>query len=297
MYSFKFKEAETAIKEYQRRHPKSKAAAKALNGDCAAMMELYEKLCGPIDQVVEKGPSDDAVMIIFEAVNRKYTPAMVKLAQVEMCDDIDYWPEAIMMLMDACKLGSQEAMMQLQNNWDNCVKDIDAHYRKGKRMSKYDEFMLAFYYYYGIGTSKDVALAQRLFQSSAKRGCEEAKKMLQDIRPEAIASLNDDVKVCNRNTTMVVRVVSMYPYTCTDADYYEGEKIRFAPDTISASYRILENANQDDALNGREGNLSLSFEYQLHDGQLCAIVDGEFVPCEDDIEFECFLRKRDGEEV
>ena len=28
-----------------------------------------------------------------------------------------------------------------------------------------------------------------------------------------------------------------------------------------------------------------------------SIVDGEFVPCEDDIEFEYYLRKRDGEEV
>ena len=36
-------------------------------------------------------------------------------------------------------------------------------------------------------------------------------------------------------------------------------------------------------------------DYRLHDGQLCAIVDGEFVPCEDDYKFECYLRKRDGE--
>ena len=40
-----------------------------------------------------------------------------------------------------------------------------------------------------------------------------------------------------------------------------------------------------------------SGDYQLHDGQLCAIVDGEFVPCEDDDEFECYLRRRDGEGV
>ena len=38
-----------------------------------------------------------------------------------------------------------------------------------------------------------------------------------------------------------------------------------------------------------------SGDYQLHDGQLCAIVDGELVPCENDVEFECYLRRRDGE--
>ena len=37
-----------------------------------------------------------------------------------------------------------------------------------------------------------------------------------------------------------------------------------------------------------------SGDYQLLDGQLCAIVDGEFVPCEDDYKFECFLRRREG---
>ena len=34
-------------------------------------------------------------------------------------------------------------------------------------------------------------------------------------------------------------------------------------------------------------------DYELHDGQLCAIVDGEFVPCEDDCEFEYYLHQRD----
>ena len=38
-----------------------------------------------------------------------------------------------------------------------------------------------------------------------------------------------------------------------------------------------------------------SSDRQLLDRQLCAIVDGEFVPCEDDYEFECYLRRRDGE--
>ncbi len=297
MYTFKLDGAEAAIREYQRRHPNSKVAVKALNGDCAAMMELYEKLCGPIEQVVEEGPADDAAEIILEAVNCKYTPAMVRFAQDTMCLNDRCWTAGIKMLVDAYKLGSQEAMTQLKNDWHNGRKDIEVRYRGGAILSKYEEFELAVYYYYGIGVLKDEELGLRLFCSAAKRGCEEAKKVLQDIRPEAIASLNDDVMVCSRNTTMVVRVVSMYPYTCTDIDYYEGERIRFDPDVISASYRILEDTNQDDALDGREGDLPLSFEYQLHDGQLCAIVDDEFVPCEDDIEFEYYLHRRYGEEA
>ena len=40
-----------------------------------------------------------------------------------------------------------------------------------------------------------------------------------------------------------------------------------------------------------------SGDYQLHDGQLCAIVDGELVPCENEYEIECYLRRRDVEGV
>ena len=38
-------------------------------------------------------------------------------------------------------------------------------------------------------------------------------------------------------------------------------------------------------------------DHQFCDEQLCAIVDGEFVPCKDDYEFERYLRKRGGEEA
>lgn len=183
MYSFKVDGAEAAIREYQRRHPNSKVAAKALDGDCAAMMELYEKLCGPIEQVVEEGPSDDAAIILSEAAFSKYTPAMVALAQVEMCDDIQFWPEGVMLLMEAYKLGSQEAMTQLVNDWHNSVKDIDAQRKVGDRLNEYEEFVLAFYYHYGIEVEKNEALALRLFKSSAKQGCDEADKMLQSIQP------------------------------------------------------------------------------------------------------------------
>lgn len=96
---------------------------------------------------------------------------------------------------------------------------------------------------------------------------------------------------------MVVRISCMYSDDF-DVEYYEeGEQIRIDPNAISANFMILEDEDQDEALDGREGELSKSFVYELHDGQLCAILDGEFVPCEDDIEFEYFLRKRDSEEM
>lgn len=96
---------------------------------------------------------------------------------------------------------------------------------------------------------------------------------------------------------MIVRIGCMYADDWDFNDYEEGERIRIEPNAISANFMILEDEDQDEALDGREGELSKSFVYELHDGQLCAIVDGEFVPCEDDYEFECYLRKRDGEEV
>lgn len=96
---------------------------------------------------------------------------------------------------------------------------------------------------------------------------------------------------------MVVRIGCMYSDDWDFNDYEEGERIRIDPNAISANFMILENEDQDEALDGREGELSKSFVYELHDGQLCAILDGEFVPCEDNIEFEYFLRKSDNEEM
>ena len=96
---------------------------------------------------------------------------------------------------------------------------------------------------------------------------------------------------------MVVRTSCMYSDDFDVEHYEEGERIRVDPNAIFASFMILEDEDQDEALDGREGELSWDFEYELHDGQLCAIVDGEFVPCEDDYGFECDLRRRDGEEV
>ena len=96
---------------------------------------------------------------------------------------------------------------------------------------------------------------------------------------------------------MVVRVESMYDGDMDYNTYEEDELIRVDPAAISNNYMILEDEDQDDALDGREGELVPDFDYKLHDGQLCAIVDDELVPCEDEYEFECYLRKRDGEDV
>ena len=46
MGTFKVKDAEESIRECQRRHPNSKAATKALNGDCTAIMKLCERVYG-----------------------------------------------------------------------------------------------------------------------------------------------------------------------------------------------------------------------------------------------------------
>ena len=96
---------------------------------------------------------------------------------------------------------------------------------------------------------------------------------------------------------MVVRISSMYSGDFDVTDYEEGEQIRVDKNAYVVNFTILAVPDDDEALDGREGELYPDFEYELHNGQLCAIVDGEFVPCENDYEFECYLRKRDGEEV
>jgi len=96
---------------------------------------------------------------------------------------------------------------------------------------------------------------------------------------------------------MVVRIGCEYSGDWDFNTYEEGERIEIGQDAISANFMILADEDQDEALDGREGELSKSFDYELHDGQLCAIVDGKFVPCENDYEFECYLRRRDGEGV
>lgn len=90
---------------------------------------------------------------------------------------------------------------------------------------------------------------------------------------------------------MVVRIGCMYSDDWDFNNYEEGESIQIGSDVISANFMILEDEDQDEALDGREGELPTNFDYELHDGQLCAIVEGKFVPCEDDIEFEQSLHE------
>jgi hypothetical protein len=82
----------------------------------------------------------------------------------------------------------------------------------------------------------------------------------------------------------------MYSYDWDFNDYEKGERICVGKNAHVANYTILADPDDDEALDGREGELWSDFEYELHDGQLCAIVDGEFVPCEDDYQFEQRLR-------
>lgn len=96
---------------------------------------------------------------------------------------------------------------------------------------------------------------------------------------------------------MVVRIGCMYSEDWDFNDYEEGERFSVDKDALSVTFMILEDGDQDEALDGREGELSKNFDYELHDGQLCAIVDNKFVPCEDDYEFERYLRKRDEKEL
>ena len=128
MYTFKSKEAEAAIRNYLCTHSQSETATRALNGDCAAMMELYEELCGP--QEIEEGPSEVAARIINEAIICKYPPAIVRMAQVEMCLGLEYWPDALIMLLEAYELGSKEASIELQDLWTNYVKYTDERDKK-----------------------------------------------------------------------------------------------------------------------------------------------------------------------
>ena len=95
---------------------------------------------------------------------------------------------------------------------------------------------------------------------------------------------------------MIVRIGCTYSYDMDFNDYEEGERIEIDPSAHSASFMILADPDDDEALDRREGELSTEFIYELHDGQLCAIIDGEYVPCDDNYQFECFLRRRDGEE-
>lgn len=88
---------------------------------------------------------------------------------------------------------------------------------------------------------------------------------------------------------MIVRINYMYEDDCDSEDFEEGERFRVNSDALTIGFQILDTPDDEEALDGREGALSSDFEYELHDGQLCAIVDDKFVPCEDEYDFQCRL--------
>ena len=79
---------------------------------------------------------------------------------------------------------------------------------------------------------------------------------------------------------MNVQVFEMYSDDCESNDYEEGEMIRVGKDAASASYAILEDADQDPEESERRGELSPGCEYVFRDGRLMGRVDGRWVDWE-----------------
>lgn len=75
---------------------------------------------------------------------------------------------------------------------------------------------------------------------------------------------------------MIVRINYIYEDDCDFEDFEEGERFGVSSDALTISFQILDTPDDEEALDEREGELSSNFEYELHDGQLCAIVDGKF---------------------
>ena len=194
MYNFKIDDAEMAIREYLRKHPTSKVAARALDGDYEAMMELYEKLCGA--QEFDDGPSDEASWILCEASSCKYTPAMIRLAQVEICQGDEYLPEGLNMLYEAMQLGDHNAKSQLSSEWYNEVQEwAKLKFDGVNELGKYQEYAIGFYYLHGICVDCDKDKAESFLLRSAVRDCKEAKALLMEIDPKgAQRKVNDAMR-------------------------------------------------------------------------------------------------------
>lgn len=193
MYKFKIDGADSAIREYLCKHPNSKVAAKALNGDCKAMMELYEKLCG--SQEFDIGPSDEAYWILYEAANCKYTPAMIRLAQVEMCQGDKYLPDGLNMLYEAMQLGDHDAQSKLFNEWHIEVQEwANLKFGDVDELDKYQEYAVGFYYLRGICVDCDKDKAASFLLRSAVRDCKEAEALLMEIDPKGAQRKIHDAK-------------------------------------------------------------------------------------------------------
>ena len=85
---------------------------------------------------------------------------------------------------------------------------------------------------------------------------------------------------------MIVRIGHEYEDDWDFEDHEEGEMFTVDRNAVAVTFQILNDPDDEDAVDDREGTLSAQFSYELHDGQLCAIVDGKYIPCEDDCEFE-----------
>lgn len=79
---------------------------------------------------------------------------------------------------------------------------------------------------------------------------------------------------------MIVQIFEMYSDDCESKDYEEGEMIRVGKNAASASYAILEDADQDPEESERRGELSPGGEYVFRDGRLMGRVDGRWVDWE-----------------
>jgi len=79
---------------------------------------------------------------------------------------------------------------------------------------------------------------------------------------------------------MIARIWLTYADDMDYNDYEEGEKITIPDNVLSAGYQILENPDDDET--DRTGGLSTSGIYELHDGQLCGLIDGKYLSCEND---------------
>ncbi len=144
------------------------------------MLTVYEELRK------EKGTNEDAdydaCMIISEASAQKYTPAMIRLACEEMCQDDEFWPEGLNLLYEAWQLGDDNAWLQLKNAWHNCVRDWEScKYLRESEINEYHQYAIGFCYLRGVGVEKNETKGRLYIEKSAKRGCREAKELLRTM--------------------------------------------------------------------------------------------------------------------
>jgi len=180
MYKFKIPEAEVAVKDFLSENPNHAVAKKALKGDAAAMLAVYKEMAG--DSEFEDGPSLAALQVLNEACNQKYTPAMVRMSEVEMCQGSQYWPEGLNQLLEAMRLGDEAAKGQLKFYWKNKAKELE---HVEEPLDAGQQFAVGFYYWYGIAVRKSVKKAESYMLRAAAKGCKEAEALLKEKYPKS----------------------------------------------------------------------------------------------------------------